>query len=358
MMLQPSTIDELQQAVMAAPRVQLRAGGTKPALSSPADGTPLLDLSRLSGLSEYTPEECTFTALGGTPIAMLEGVLAQHGQYLPFDPPLAAAGATLGGTVAAGINGACRYRYGGIRDFLIGVRIVDGRGRLVRSGGKVVKNAAGFLLHHAMVGSCGTLGVLAELTFKVFPAAEVRVTIKGHTVALADSLELVDAIRRSQFELEAIDIEPPSIVYLRVGGFADALPQRVDALRRAIAVPSDVLSGSDDRQVWDDAREFAWRLPETMLARVPITPSRIPDVDAALAAAGAVRRYSAGGNVALVAWPAQVEALNTHFEDLGLTGQMLIGPPGSAFVGRPRTSEIGRRVKAVLDPDGRFGSWL
>ena len=93
-----------------------------------------------------------------------------HGQYLPFDPPLTAAGATIGGTVAAGINGPCRYRFGGIRDFLIGARIVDGEAAHPAGGGKVVKNAAGFLLHQAMVGSCGTLGVLAELTFKVFPA--------------------------------------------------------------------------------------------------------------------------------------------------------------------------------------------
>ena len=163
---------------MVAPRQRCRA-------ASP--GTPTLDLAALAGIVEHTPEECTFTALAGTRISDIERLLAQHGQYLPFDPPLAVAGATLGGTVAAGVNGSCRYRYGGARDFLIGARIVDGRGRLTRSGGKVVKNAAGFLLHQALVGSCGTLGILAELTFKVFPAAEAHATIRVDAADLASA---------------------------------------------------------------------------------------------------------------------------------------------------------------------------
>ena len=99
-----------------------------------------------------------------------------------------AAGATIGGTVAAGVSGSCRYRFGGIRDFLIGVRVVDGEGRVIRSGGKVVKNAAGFLLHQAMVGSCGRLGVVAELTFKVFPAPEAHATVRVDAGDLATSL--------------------------------------------------------------------------------------------------------------------------------------------------------------------------
>ena len=96
----------------------------------------MLDLSGLAGIVAYTPEECTFTALAGTRIAEIERALAAHGQYLPFDPPLAAAGATLGGTVAAGLNGSCRYRFGGIRDFLIGARIVDGEGRILQAAAR------------------------------------------------------------------------------------------------------------------------------------------------------------------------------------------------------------------------------
>ena len=131
----------------------------------------MLDLSRLSGVLEYEPGEFTFTALAGTPLASVDSLLAEHGQYLPFDPPLAERGATLGGTVAAGLSGPGRYRYGGVRDFILGVRFVDGAGALVRGGGKVVKNAAGFDLPKLMVGSLGQLGVLVELTLQSLPAA-------------------------------------------------------------------------------------------------------------------------------------------------------------------------------------------
>ena len=113
--------------------------------------------------------EFTFTALAGTPVREIAAALAERGQYLPFDPMLREAGATLGGTVAAGLSGPGRFRYGGLRDFILGVRFVDGEGRLLRLGGKVVKNAAGFDLPKFFVGSLGRFGVLAEMTFKVFP---------------------------------------------------------------------------------------------------------------------------------------------------------------------------------------------
>ena len=133
----PSSASEIQEIVRTLPRMHLRGGGSKPALSTPPTDSLLLDLSGLSGLVEYEPAEYTFTAQAGTPVADIQAVLAKEGQYLPFDPPLAAAGATLGGIVAAGTSGAGRVRYGGVRDFLIGTRFVDGRGELLRDGGSI-----------------------------------------------------------------------------------------------------------------------------------------------------------------------------------------------------------------------------
>ena len=165
----PSTVQELQSIVRAYPRVLPRGGGTKPALSTPRGGETPIDLSRLSGMLDYEPGEFVFTALAGTRVYTISSVLAGHGQYLPFDPLLVERGATLGGTVAAGASGPGRYRYGGVRDFQLGVRFVNGGGEIVRAGGKVVKNAAGFDIPKLMVGSLGQLGVLVELSFKVFP---------------------------------------------------------------------------------------------------------------------------------------------------------------------------------------------
>src|SRR5439155_368623 len=135
-------------------------------------------LSRLSGIVEYEPSEFTFTALAGTPLKAIIAALAERGQYLPFDPPLADAGATLGGTIAAGLSGPGRVRFGGLRDFILGVRFVDGEGRILRMGGKVVKNAAGFDLPKFFVGSAGRFGVLAEITFKVFPRPAATRTLR------------------------------------------------------------------------------------------------------------------------------------------------------------------------------------
>src|SRR5688572_27540127 len=172
----PDSIDAVCAAVCGHRCVLPSGGGTKPALSRAPDGVVRLDMRGLSGMVEYEPDEFTFTALAGTPLSVVQAELARHGQYLPFDPPLAAEGATLGGTVAAGLSGPGRLRYGGVRDFIVGVQWVDGGGALIRGGGKVVKNAAGFDFPKLFTGSMGRLGVLVEMTFKVFPSPAARVT--------------------------------------------------------------------------------------------------------------------------------------------------------------------------------------
>src|SRR6185295_2272695 len=136
----PASPEEAQEAVRACPRLLPRGGASKPALSTPDEGVASLELSGLRGVLEYEPGEFTFTALAGTPVGEVDALLAGQGQYLPFDPILAQRGATLGGTVGAGANGPGRQRYGGLRDFLLGVRFVNGEGKLVRGGARVVKN--------------------------------------------------------------------------------------------------------------------------------------------------------------------------------------------------------------------------
>ena len=167
-----ANVPEIQQALLDLPQVKVTAGGTKNALSADAN----LSLAPLAGVSEYQPSEYTFTAKAATRLSEIESMLAEHGQYLPFDPPLVDAGATLGGTVAAGLSGPNRFRYGGVRDFILGVQLVNGEGELVNGGGKVVKNAAGFDIPKLMVGSLGSFGVMTELTFKVFPAPAATAT--------------------------------------------------------------------------------------------------------------------------------------------------------------------------------------
>lgn len=361
MIVRPASIEELAQAIPAATRMRVQGRGTKRPLGAGDDARDVCDLSALSGVVEYAPEECTFTARAATPLSEITALLARHGQWLPCDPPLVDAGASIGGTVASGLNGSCRYRCGGIRDFIIGARIVDGRGRIITSGGKVVKNAAGFLLHQALVGSCGRLGVLADVTFKVFPVPEAFATVSLPCADLDAALEVVARLQRARLDLDALDIAQLDAeagawaVVVRIGGFREALAPRVDALAAAMGAAADVRDGADDANVWRDAREFAWVPRAHTLVRIPTTLPIVPRVESLLAASGARRRYAVAGNLTLAAWPGELDPLDAGLRDLGLCGQVVLGDIVSApFIGAISPNPFAERLRHVLDPDGRF----
>jgi glycolate oxidase FAD binding subunit len=204
--LSPESLPELIDIVRSTQRLLPIGAGTKPRLS--AIDCPKVSTARISGITEYDPSEYTFTALAGTPIAKIRNALKERGQYLPFDPPLAEAGATLGGTVAAGLSGPRRFRFGGIRDFILGVKFVDGSGKLLRMGGKVVKNAAGFDLPKFLVGSLGRLGVLVEITFKVFPEPRDWLTVKLEACNFEDATRILVQAANSRWEPYALDYLP------------------------------------------------------------------------------------------------------------------------------------------------------
>jgi glycolate oxidase FAD binding subunit len=365
----PASIAEVQAAVRDATpgaRILARGRGTKPPLSTPPEGAVALDVSSLSGIIEYEPGEFTFTALAGTPISEITATLADHGQFLPFDPPLVEAGATLGGTVAAGLSGPGRYRYGGVRDFILGVRYVDGAGEVVRTGGKVVKNAAGFDISKLMVGSLGSLGVLVELSFKVFPRPEAYATLCVPHPTLDAALATLHRLTGSQMDFFAIDLAPTpdgAILEVRLGGLAAALPDRLARLR-GLTGGGDTLMDAEDAACWRAAREFTW-LPEgSALVKMPVTPGRIARLEAELigpstglahALAGIpVRRYSAGGQVAWIAWSGSLDDLDAALKPLDLAGLVVLGQPGQRRLGARTGQSFEQRVKAALDPGARF----
>ena len=125
----------------------------------------------MPGIVDYEPTELVITARGGTPLATLEATLAKHGQTLAFEPPHFGPRATLGGCVAAGLSGPRRAYAGALRDFVLGVRLLDGKGDDLHFGGRVMKNVAGFDVSRLIAGSLGTLGVVLEVSLKVLPRA-------------------------------------------------------------------------------------------------------------------------------------------------------------------------------------------
>lgn len=179
--------ETIVQAAARRRPLRIRGSGSKDFYG----GTPrgeVLDTTRYTGIVEYVPEELVLTARAGTPLAEIEGVLAAHGQMLAFEPPHFGPRATLGGACAAGLSGPRRPHAGALRDFVLGMRVMDGRGELLRFGGQVMKNVAGYDVSRLMVGALGTLGLILEISLKVLPRPRVSLTLQfemGRSEALA-----------------------------------------------------------------------------------------------------------------------------------------------------------------------------
>lgn len=353
----PASLEALQEAVADTSPAPLRVAGSgtkRPAAPAhDAAGVAVLDLRGLAGITAYDPAECVVTVLAGTPVARVAETLGAHGQYLPWDPPCVAAGATIGGMVAAGLSGPGRYRYGGVRDFVIGARVVDGRGRLIASGGQVVKNAAGFLTHHALVGSAGRLGVIAEVSFKVFPRPEATCTLVTRASSRALALAALERARLANLDLDALDLDAgTSTVLARLGGAPDALPARVDRAVRALDLPTEVRTGPDEAASWADAGLPAASAGRTVV-KVPTTPSRLAALLDALAPLGDCRA-SVGGAVVYLSSREHPDAVDAVLCAHGARGAVVSGEGHGRILGVAPPSTFGDRVRRALDPDARF----
>ncbi len=354
-LLAPTTFAELADAVRSVPRLLAVGAGTKPRLS--AVDAVQLSTAGLRGISEYDPSEFTFTAAAGTPVHEIAAALAERGQYLPFDPVLAEAGATLGGTVAAGLSGPGRFRFGGVRDFILGVRFVDGAGRLLRLGGKVVKNAAGFDLPKFFVGSLGRFGVLAEITFKVFPRPAATRTLRLDAATLDDAVQIFTSAASARYEFDALDLPPGETgVLARLAAPAAAL----DALTTEVLArwPGAILSADEAESAWAELREFRWCAPAAPLVKIALAPAKVSPLGLAVQTlAGARMHLSAGGNVAFVALAdaAQAPAFDAQLRQLALPALTLRGT-APLWLGTHARPAIADAVKAALDAENRFPS--
>lgn len=341
-------IQRIQDAVLSKPRVRPTGGGSKPALS----GWGNLTMNEVSGVLEYNPQEYTFTALAGTPVQEVQDLLEKHGQYLPFDPPLVKAGATLGGTVASGLSGPGRYRFGGVRDFLLGVKFVSGEGQMVTGGSKVVKNAAGFDFPKLMVGSLGQFGVLVELTFKVFPRPEAYETLAIDFANVDEANKAMQKLAMSNLELACLELLPPSRLLVRIGGLREALAKRAAGLEQFLDKETQFL---DDAATWQEAREFSWLPLDHSLVKIPVSPSKVLGLEKALAPLDPPRRYGVGGNVLYVAWAnSEKEHLAKFLNQQGLSGLAITGSWTNPLLGKQTGQAFTKRILSVLDPHERF----
>ena len=168
--------EQVRAAVAAQTPLRIRGGGSKDFYGNEPRGE-LLDTRAYSGIVSYEPSELVLTARCGMPLAAIESALAERRQCLPFEPPHFGA-ATWGGCIASGLSGPRRASAGALRDFVLGVKLIDGKGRVVQFGGQVMKNVAGYDVSRLVAGSLGTLGVIAEASLKVLPRPQSELTLE------------------------------------------------------------------------------------------------------------------------------------------------------------------------------------
>ena len=359
-----AALQPLRERILAAGRagtpLVIRGHGSKaglaPDAARPADGAEPLDLTLLSGISAHEPSELVVTVRAGTPIDVLEAALAAEGQHLAFEPPrLQTPGArgrgTVGGMVASGLSGPARMAAGSVRDHVLGVTMLDGRGELLSFGGQVMKNVAGYDVSRLFAGSLGTLGVILEVSLKVLPLPPATRTLR-FACSQDEAIERFNRLAGQPLPLSA-GVWWQGESTLRLAGARAA----VEAA--ATRLGGEVLPEEAARVFWEDVREQrlpAWKLQEGevlwRLALPPTTPAWADAEDALVEWGGGLRwrRRPAADD----SWFERARAVGGHAMRWrgARTGERVFAPRGAA------ERAIEARLKAAFDPDGVFARRL
>ncbi len=370
----------LRDAAARAEPLRLAGSGSKRALGRPSSGEAL-SLSAFSGVSLYEPEELVLTAGAATPRAEIEALLDAHGQELAFEPIdfgalFGSTPGTIGGLVATGASGPRRIKAGALRDHLLGFRCVTGRGEIVKSGGRVMKNVTGYDLSKLVAGSFGTLAALTEVTLKVLPKAESEATLLLTGLDEAASLAALRQASQAPADASGFAMLPASagplsqgknVAAIRLEGAAISLPSRRDELTTLLTPKGgafETLDAAASRALWRWLRD-AEPVAQTPgdLWRVSLAPTDGAKLLERLRAAGAApiaHFYDwAGGLVWLCFEPAedaQAGVLRPLAEELdGQATLLRAGDEIRARVGvfQPKPSALAalsRRVKESFDP--------
>jgi glycolate oxidase FAD binding subunit len=228
-------IDRVRAARADGTALDIRGGGTKAWYGQAPAGEPLAT-GALRGISSYEPSELVVTVRAGTPLAELEATLAEKGQCLPFEPPRFGAASTVGGMVAAGLAGPARAAVGGVRDYVLGATVLNGRAEVLSFGGQVMKNVAGYDVARLLAGSLGTLGVICEVSLKVLPVPVARATLR-FDVAQAEAIRLLNTWGGQPLPLNA-SAWWQGVLVLRLAGAAAAVEAAVQRLGGEVVDPA------------------------------------------------------------------------------------------------------------------------
>jgi glycolate oxidase FAD binding subunit len=354
----------------------------------PVQAARSLSTGNHTGITLYSPNELVIAARAGTPLADIEATLAERGQHIiaePPDlssvfgvaPPQTAGMQTLGGVIATNLSGPRRVASGAMRDHVLGIRAVTGRGEIIRSGGRVLKNVTGLDLCKLLAGSHGTLGVITEVTLKVLPAPEAVGTVMLPDLDSAAGVAALSAALGSPFGVSAAAWLPAeaasriwtlaglgrSVALARIEDFAASVAYRVGKLRDLLGhAGAEILDDATSRAVWRAVRDLAPLAAASSEAiwRVSVRPSAGPAVLRAVTEAfGAHGFLDWGGGLVWIAGPSTASAHASVERAARAAGGtwtlMRAAEPLRAAVDvvPPEPEELARitrRVKAALDP--------
>jgi len=264
--LVPEWRERIKIAQVKNTPLRIRGGGRKDFYGERLEGQ-VFDVSGHAGIVDYDPTELVITARGGTKLAEIEKTMADAGQFLGFEPPHFGDGATLGGCVATGLSGPRRPYAGAVRDFVLGVRVLDGKGDDLRFGGKVMKNVAGFDVSRMMTGAMGTLGILLEVSLKCLPKPKAETTLAFQMTA-PESVRKVNEWAGQPLPLSASAWHEERLT-VRLSGAEAA----VRAAKQKLG--GDELAGDEARAWWTGLREqhMAFYTTASQLWRLSVKPT-------------------------------------------------------------------------------------
>ncbi len=349
-------VDRVRSAATTTTPLRIRGGGSKDFYAHALEGE-LLATTALAGITSYEPSELVITAGAGTPLLELEALLAAHGQCLPFEPPHFSATSTIGGVVASGLSGPARASVGGVRDYVLGVKIINGKGEHLTFGGQVMKNVAGYDVSRLMAGSMGTLGLITEVSLKVLPVAPAEATLRFEC-SQAQALQWLHAWGAKPLPLNAsywVEDNGLGTLYLRLRGAVAAVEAACKTLggerQDQQSAAADWQALRDQQLRWHHARSSTqdlWRLslPQTTPAlELPDAPLiewhgglRWVRADAAQGPGLRAAAQAAGGHATLfIAASAGKTCAEARFDAL-----------------KPPLDRIHKALKHEFDPAGIF----
>ncbi|MGH1368190.1 MAG: FAD-binding protein [Maritimibacter sp.] len=344
--------------------LRILGGGTRD-IGHPALGERL-SVAGLSGVELYEPGALTLVVRAGTPVLEIEDLLAREGQRLGFEPMdhrglLGTEGTpTIGGVAAANVSGPRRIQAGAARDFTLGARFVDGQGRVIKNGGRVMKNVTGYDLVKLLAGSWGTLGVLTELSFKVQAIPETEATVWAEGLSDTAAISALSDALGSPFDVTGAAHDPKGKTMVRIEGLEGSVSYRARALQDRLA-GFEVMDGAASKAAWAKVRDVVDFAHKPIVWKVSTQPSKAAEVSAQLSGAGIEHEvlYDWGGGLMWIApeeaseavLRAAVWAAGGHATlvkaPLGLRGKTNIFEPQPAHLAR-----LTQELKQKFDPKG------